>query len=261
MKYLPFYFVFILLTVLSIVAFFKHKNDLGIYISISAILLLSIIEFTIKPRDRKIEGALNQLKDEKKAHDDLKVEHKEVKGQKLNISELKQMLDIGLIEVNTKLSRSWNQEFNENKRPVRFIGILNVDLVGRYGVELKEVKFKYDAMQNILYIANAVPRFLAFTKKTVTWKMAEILELKKPLLGEDHWRTDSDWDRKLSELKEKHRLEVEAQIENGPEELNWVVTPLKRQIENALETIFSKSGCKVIIVDKEDGGFQALGEA
>ena len=87
-----------------------------------------------------------------------------------------------------------------------------------------------------------------------------LLELKKPLIGEDHWRTDSDWDRKLSELKEKHRLEVEAQIENGPEELNWVVTPLKRQIENALETIFSKSGCKVIIVDKEDGEFQALGE-
>ncbi|MFA7380154.1 MAG: hypothetical protein WC150_06815 [Bacteroidia bacterium] len=260
MKYLSHYLIIVSLAALSIYLFYEQQHKYAIYIAFAALLFLALLQFTIKPRERKIEEALNQLKEEKKLHQDLKVEHKEVKEQKLNISELKQMLDIGLIEVNTKLSRSWNNEFMENKRQLRFFGILNVDLIGRYGVELKEVKFKYVEEHNILYIANAVPRFLAFTKKKVTWKMAEILEFKKPLIGENYWRTDSDWHLKLSEMKEKIRLEIEAQLEKGPEELNWVITPLKKQIENSLEAIFGKSGCKVKIVDKEDSSFRLLNE-
>jgi hypothetical protein len=260
MKYLSHYLIIVLLAALSIYSFYQQEYKYAFFTTLAVILFLSILEFSIKPRERKIEELNHKLQDEKKVHSDLKSEHKEVKEQKLNISELKQMLDIGLIEVNTKLSRSWNNEFMENKRQLRFFGILNVDLIGRYGVELKEVKFKYVEEHNILYIANAVPRFLAFTKKTVTWKMAEILEFKKPLIGENYWRTDSDWHLKLSEMKEKIRLEIEAQLEKGPEELNWVITPLKKQIENSLEAIFGKSGCKVKIVDKEDSSFRFLNE-
>ena len=58
-------------------------------------------------------------------------ELEQLKSNKLNVLGLKEILDVGLLEVNTKLTRVWNYEFEENKKRLNFIGALDVNIIAK----------------------------------------------------------------------------------------------------------------------------------
>jgi hypothetical protein len=214
----------------------------------------------IKQKDEQIHSLKTQLKDSDRATTSLKSENTELRNRKLNISEIKSVVDLGLMEVNTNFTRVWNEKSEYEKKQVRFIGALQVSIVAKYGLDLKDLRVKFNEEKNELTVANISPKFLSFSELNYDWKVAEVLEYTVPLIGEKHWQTTKDMEALNSEMKETYRKRINEEVKNGPVEMEWVLTPLKKQVAGALELMLGATGRKIKIVEKFDDSFKTLKE-
>ena len=214
----------------------------------------------MKQKDDEINKLRTQLKEVDKTTTSLKEENTELRNRKLNISEIKSVVDLGLMEVNTNFTRVWNEKSDYQGKQIRFIGALQVSIVAKYGLDMKDLRVKFDPDKNELTVANILPKFLSFSDLNYDWKLAEVLLYTIPLVGEKHWQTTKDLESLNGEMKENYRKHINEEVKNGPAEMEWVLTPLKKQVASALELMLGANGRKIKIVEKFDDSYKALSE-
>jgi len=255
--------IYLILLVIIAIAVLLILNDFlayGLILAGIAFFIFWAWQLFLKNKEDEISKLTSRLDKTERQNRALQAENEELRSRKLNISEIRNILDLGLMEINTNFTRTWNDKFDHGKKSVHFIGALKVKIIAKYGIDMREFRFKYDRDTNILSIANINPRFLSFNDLDYEWKIAEILEYKKPWLGIKHWRKSEELKELEGQIKENLRLKVHQEVINGTEELEWVIEPLKKQIANTLELLFSAPGRTIQVVDRFDDTFKTLEE-
>lgn len=252
---------YLILAAIVIVGFFLLFNKAvvtGLIILGAGALVFSAWEFFLKEREQKIDQLTSEIQRMKVENSGLKKDIDELAHRKLNITEVHDILDLGLVEVDTSFKRTVNRNFSKDGRNVQFIGVLHVDFVAKYGVDIRNLKYKIDEESKEISIANANPRFLSFSKRNCVWEIAEMMEFNEPFFGANHWKTNPKLDRLANEIKEEIRMQTERETENGPKELEWLIRPLHKHVESALEMILGKQGYRIKLTELDAGNYIPL---
>ena len=241
----------ILLILISVLLIFNDFLLYGISLLIVSILAISFWNSFIRKKEEKVvelEGENQQLK--------LKIS--ELENQKLNVLGIKDILELGLKEIDTNLTRTWNTTFKIGDKKVHFIGALEVKVIAKYGIDFKDLKILQDPTSNVVKVANINPKFLSFNDLDYNWKISELREYKQPILGENHWGATNKLKGNLLELQESLRKETHQQMVKGPEELDWVINPLKEQVIEMIRLMLGLTNKQLEIVDEYDETFIPL---
>ena len=249
---------YLYLTIISATAVLLILNEFMLYALIvlgTGFLAFFLWQQLIKSKDKQISELQSQLDYSMSSLKDIKEEVNELRNRKLKISDIRNILDLGLMEINTNFTRTWNKQFTFKKQDIHFIGAMRINIIAKFGIDLQELRFKNNEQQNELIVANANPKFLSFTDLDYVWEISEILEYKKPFLGSNHWKRSSKLEGLGHEIKEDLQTKIHQEVKNGPEELDWVLNPLKKQITNTLHILLGGSEKKIIITDVFDDSF------
>ncbi|MBN2481892.1 MAG: hypothetical protein JXB19_09140 [Bacteroidales bacterium] len=255
-----YYLIAGLILIAGIILIFNDVIVTGLVILGIGALIFSLWEFLLKDRENKIDELKDEIHRMKIENQSLKQDFNELSTRKLNITEINDILDLGLIEVDTSFKRTVNRSFDVADKQVQFIGVLHVDFVAKYGIDFRKLKYKIDEEKKEISIANANPQFLSFSKRNCVWEIAEILEYNKPFIGEKHWKTNPRLDKLATQIKEEIRIKTERETENGPKELDWVIWPLRKHVETALELILGTKGYKIRLTELDSGNYKPLNE-
>jgi len=212
----------------------------------------------VKKKEDEISKLNEDLKSSKAQEKRLENEVNTLRHQKLNVVNIQSILDLGLMEIDTNFTRTWNEKFTHENKSVHFIGALQVKVIAKYGIDLKELRIKFDANSNTIYVANVNPKFISFNDLEYHWKIAEIMEYQQPFFGANHWRKSSSLQELGVQIQENFRTKTHQEVKNGPEELSWITTPVKKQIANTLEIFLGAPNRTIEIVDAYDESFQLL---
>lgn len=182
-----------------------------------------------------------------------------LKERHFQITQIRSILEMNLFEIDTRFKRTINRTENLNDREIRHIGSLGVSLKAKYGIDLKELRFKYLTESDELIVANINPRFLSFGNRKLEWEFFETLEYRRqlPLTGK-RWMTSDDLAEKADKLKEEIRLETEHSLESGPEEFAWIMEPIRENVENTIRIMFRGICSNIRIAELADSSFVPL---
>ncbi len=259
-KNLELYLFLSFLILIGIILIFIKFVFYGLILIGISVLVYALWELFIKSKDEKIFELAIQLDKTNHLIDNLRDENNELRSRRLNISELKNILDLGLMQVNTSFTRTWNEKFEQTNKTLHFIGALQVKIVARYGIDLKELRIKYNKVSNEVEVANIHPKFLSFNDFDYDWKIAEVMEYKMPWFGSGQWRKSAELEGLVGRMKEELRVKTHQEVKRGPEELEWVLDPLKKQITGTMEILLGSPYRSVRIVDSFDDTFDILEE-
>ena len=223
-------------------------NQLAISIIISGTLVYLYAKYKDKTPDE-----IKQLKQTlKNQHHEIE----ELKNRKLNIIGLKNILEISLVEVDTTFTRTWNEKFTVEKKSLHFIGALQIQLVAKYGVNLKDLIIRIDHSNKTIYINNLEPKFLSFSQINHHWKIAELMEYKKrPWIINNYWKKSQDFQELLNEKLEEKRKQLYDEIKQGPEEIKWLIKPLHQQVENTMRILLNRNDYDIEFVETDSKDF------
>ncbi len=56
-------------------------------------------------------------------------------------------------------------------------------IIAKYGIDIHELRIRYDRDRNEVQVANVKPKFLSFNDFDYEWKIAEVMEYKISLGG------------------------------------------------------------------------------
>ncbi len=259
-KYLKIYLSLITIIVIGVLLILNEYILYGIILCGIAFLFFALWRIFFKKKEEEILKLTSRLEESLQQNDSLQKENNELRNRKLNIAKIKNILDLGLMEIDTNFTRTWNEKRKLGKKTLHFFGALQVKINAKYGINLKELRIKFDKDNNDVTVANIIPKFLSFQELDYDWKIAEIMEYKKPLFDSNHWGKSDKLEVICGQLKEDYQKKTHQEVKNGPEELNWIIDPLKKRIENTLELIIGSPERNIIIVDSFDDTFQTLDE-
>ncbi len=236
------------------------------FLAYSAIFIAAMLIFYglysafLGTKDAEIESLKAKLNQENANLNKIQSENDELRTRKFNMSAIRQILDVGLFEVDTNFTRTWNEEqISDEGKTVQFIGALKVDVIAKYGVDLTELRIKYT--DDEVLIANMELKSLSFTDLNYDWIIAEVLEHKKPYLGGSHRRTDSLLQLEANKIKDRLQKRVHQEVKQGPDELNAVIKILKDQLIHSIAALLGLQNKNVRFVDTLDAvdeGFKKL---
>ena len=248
----------ILAAIAILVAIFFNE-----FIAYSAIFVGALIVFYalysafIRTKDDEIERLTAKLESDEAELGKIKDENEELRSRKLNLSAIKQILDVGLFEVDTNFTRTWNEEMvTDEGKTVQFIGALRVDIIAKYGVDLTELKIKHE--NNQVLIAGMHLKSLSFTDLNYDWIISEVLEHKKPYLGSSHKRTNSLLQVEANKIKERLQKRIHEEVKQGPEEMNAIIEILKNQLLHSVSGFLGLDSNQVKFVENSDDSFKKL---
>jgi hypothetical protein len=184
-----------------------------------------------------------------------------LKERHFQITQIKSILEMNLFEIDTRFKRTVNKLEQTADREVRFIGSLSVSLKAKYGIDLKELRFKYMPESDELVVANINPRFLSFGNRKLEWEFFETLEYRRQLpLTTKRWMTSDDLAERAERLKEEIRLQTEHSLESGPEEFAWIMEPIRENVENTIRIMFRGICSNIHIAERADETFVPIEE-
>ncbi len=211
----------------------------------------------LRTKDAEIDELKSKLDEEEHLLEKVQKENDELRHRKFNLSAITEILDVGLFEIDTNFTRTWNEEVTtESGKVVQFIGALKVELIAKYGLDLKELRVK--AVKDELQIAHLNLKSLSFTELDYDWVIAEVLEHKKPYLGSQHRRTNTMLELEATKIKERLQKRTHEEVKQGPEELETLTVVLKKQLVNSISILLNIPESKINLVDSADDSFQAL---
>ncbi len=206
-----------------------------------------------------ISGLEEKNQDLAKMNEKLIEENAFLKERHFQITQIRSILEMNLFEIDTRFKRTVNRTENLNDREIRHIGSLGVSLKAKYGIDLKELRFKYLPESDELVVANINPRFLSFGNRKLEWEFFETLEYRRQLpLTMKRWMTSDDLAEKADRLKEEIRLETEHSLESGPEEFAWIMEPVRENVENTIRIMFRGLCSNIRIAELADNSFVPL---
>jgi hypothetical protein len=225
---------------------------LGIQQLIKLNVKVSLFEDNIKNLDEK--NSTLQVQNKK-----LIEENSFLKERHFQITQIKSILELNLFEIDTKFTRSISNQEEIDFKNIKYFGSLNISLKAKYGIDCKELRFKYDQENNVLTVANINPKFLSFGNRKLEWDFFEIYEYRgQNILADRQWMTSDDLYQYANTLKEKYRVSTENSLESGPEEFSWIYTPIKQNVESAIKVLFKGLCPNIEIIDKADDSFIQL---
>lgn len=231
------------------------------FIAYAAIFIGAMIVFYalysafVGGKDKEIQALRNQLASEENELKKIRNENEELRNRKFNLSAIRRILDVGLFEIDTNFTRTWNEELlTDDGKTVQFIGALRVDLIAKYGVDLNELRIKYDAKE--VQIANMHLKSLSFTDLNYDWIIAEVLEHKKPYIGGKYRRTGNILELEANRIKDRLQKRTHEEVKQGPEELAPMINILKKHLAESIATLPGLEGRHVRFVDESDDTFQ-----
>jgi len=213
----------------------------------------------LRTKDAEIDELKSKLNEEESQLERIRRENEELRHRKLNVSAIKQILDVGLYEIDTNFTRTWNEEMTTTEgKIVQFIGALKVDLIAKYGVDLKEMKVR--SRGDIVQIANLNLKSLSFTELDYHWVIAEVLEHKKPYLGSRHRRTNTMLELEANRIKERLQKRTHEEVKQGPEELETLTAILKKQLIHSIALLMGVKDNQIQLVESADSEFETIEE-
>jgi cell division protein FtsB len=259
-KKIRFYLMSVLLIIAGLVLLFNKVLVAGLAVIGVAVLLFLLWELFLKEKEKQIDALNHEIQRMKAENSTLKEDIAELSNRKLNISEINNILDLGLIEVDTSFKRTVNREMKEGDKTILFIGVLHVDFIAKYGVDFRKLMYKIDENRREICIANANPQFLSFSKRNCVWEIAEILQYNQPFFGPKHWKTNTKLDKLANKIKEEIRMKTERETENGPGELDWIFRPLRKHVETAISLIVGIKGYKIRFTELDGDSYRPMTE-
>jgi len=221
------------------------------------IIFYGLYHAFLRTKDAEIDDLRAKLNQEESQLEKVKEENDELRTRKLNVSAIRQILDVGLFEIDTNFTRTWNEEIQTDMdKTVQFIGALKVNIVAKYGVDLKELRIKTEGEE--VLIANMNLKSLAFTDLNYDWVISEVLEHKKPYLGGNHRRTNPMLELEANRIKERLQKRTHEEVKQGPEELEAITSILKRQLTHSIALLLGIKDDKVRFVEGSNEDFKTL---
>jgi hypothetical protein len=138
------YLIFAAIVGVSLVLILNKLAVYGLIVFAVGSVAMGAYHLLIKQKDDEIHNLKTQLKESDKTTISLKSEHTELRNRKLNIFEIKSVVDLSLMEVNTNFTRVWNEKIEQDKKKIRFLGALQVSIVAKYGLDLKDLQVKFN---------------------------------------------------------------------------------------------------------------------
>ncbi|HAX93756.1 MAG TPA: hypothetical protein DCY25_07410 [Bacteroidales bacterium] len=222
---------------------------LGIQQLIKLNVKVTLFEDNIKKLDEKNTDLAKQNKDLAEENNFLRERH-------FQVTQIKSILELNLFEIDTKFTRPISNKEEYDGREIKYFGSLSVSLKAKYGIDIKELRFKYDSAGDVLTVASINPKFLSFGTRKMEWDFFEIFEYRSQnLFADKKWMVSYDLFEYANKLKEKYRMSVETSIEKGPEEFEWIYKPIRQNVENAIKVLFKSMCPNIEITDKHDESF------
>jgi len=261
MKFPKSYLIIATLVVLAIILLSEKLIVWGLAVLGAALIILglqqliklnvkvSLFENNIQKLDEKNNELIKQNKE-------LSEENSFLRGRYFQVSQIKSILELNLFDIETKFTRPISRKEEYDGRDIKYFGSLSVTLNAKYGIDIKELRFKYDNENDVLTIANINPRFLSFGTRKMEWDFFEIFEYRSQNIFADRkWMVSYDLFEYANKIKEKYRMSVENSIEKGPEELEWIYKPIRQNVENAINVLFRSMCPNIVIIDEADESF------
>ncbi|MEZ5021565.1 MAG: hypothetical protein R2756_15880, partial [Bacteroidales bacterium] len=129
-----------------------------IILGIQQLILLNV---KVSKFEDNISGLEEKNQGLAKMNEKLMEENAFLKERHFQITQIKSILEMNLFEIDTRFKRTINKTEQFNDREIRYIGSLGVSLKAKYGIDLKELRFKYMPESDELIVANINPRFLS----------------------------------------------------------------------------------------------------
>jgi hypothetical protein len=258
------YLIVAALVLLAIILLSSKLIAWGIGVLAAALIILGIqqlIKLNVKvtlfeDNVKNLDERNNTLLDHNKK---LTQENNFLKERHFQITQIKSILELNLFEIDTKFKRSICNQETINYKDVKYFGSLSVSLKAKYGIDCKELRFKYDQENDVLKVANINPKFLSFGNRKMEWDFFEIYEYRgQNILADRQWMTSDDLYKDATALKEKYRVETENSLEKGPEEFAWIYTPIRQNIESAIRILFKGVCPNIEIAEESDDSFIPL---
>ncbi len=255
---------YLIVVLIIILAIFLLTNKLilwGLIVFAAGMIVFGIQQLiNLNVRVSQFQGNMDALdeKNDELLRQNLKLldENNYLKVSHFQISQIRSILELNLFEIDTKFTRSVSKQEEINGRNIKYFGSLDVALTAKYGIDCKELRFRYDEDNDVLSVANINPKFLSFGNRKLEWDFFEILEHKNiiPLTGK-RWMASDDLQDYAGKIKEGYRIETEKSLESGPEEFAWIQEPIKNNVESLIKILFSGLCRNIEIVEKSDSSF------
>ncbi len=241
----------VLVILIGISALLSRLNQFGLSVIVGAVGMYLYTKYK--------QSNPSELKQLKQTLQNQQNEIEELKKRKLNVIGLKNILEVGLMEIDTNFTRTWNEKFMEDDKDLHFIGALQIHLVAKYGVNLKDLKVQIDHPNKVIYISNLTPKFLSFAEINHDWKIAEMMEHKKrPWIISNYWKKSDRYQELLNQKMEDKRKDLYHEIKQGPEEIQWLIKPLYQQVENTMRVLLNRADYDIEFIEKATPDFKPI---
>ncbi len=264
MKFPKSYLIIAALVILSIILLTGKLIVWGLAVLGAALIILGIqqlIKLNVKvtlfeDNIKKLDEKNNDLAKQNK---DLAEENNFLRERHFQVTQIKSILELNLFEIDTRFTRPVTNREEYDGRDIKYFGSLSVSLKAKYGIDIKELRFKYNSDNDVLTVANINPKFLSFGTRKMEWDFFEIYEYRSQnIFADKKWMVSFDLYEYANKLKEKYRMSVENSIEKGPEEFEWIYKPIRQNVENAIRVLFKNMCPNIEITDKADDSFIPL---
>ncbi len=229
----------------------NRLNQFGFSLMAGAVLMYLYLQYN-KQNPSEIKQLKQELENQKREIEDLK-------SRKMNVVGLKNIMEVGLIEIDTNFTRTWNEKYEYEGKDLHFIGALQVKLKAKYGVNLKDLQIKIDHPSKQIFISGLQPKFLSFADINHEWKIFEMMEHKKrPWIISNYWKKSDRFQELLNQKMEKKRKGVYDEIKQGPEEIKWMIEPLYQQVENTMRILLNRGDYQIDFIEQAQADFVPL---
>lgn len=203
--------------------------------------LIIVLLFLAFNRDKRAQA--EALKEREEEIRRLKEEKLEALSTAFNVHEIRQTLELAVFEAKTSIYRIMDQKEEKKDRVIRYIGVMKMDIKGKYGVNMSEMICSVGE-GNVLYLENINPGFLSFSERVSEWVLSECIEQKKGIMRLlSRWVSGSAALTEFARRKEEFRNALEREIEKkGPMELDFLESSLKLSIEKNMRMILGHFG-------------------
>ncbi|MBR4479284.1 MAG: hypothetical protein IKO88_04700 [Bacteroidales bacterium] len=185
----------------------------------------------------------------------------EEKGRSpLNVVELSPILHLAVMNIDSSFVRTFIRE--DEDAGLTFNGALRADICAEYGIKLEDVGFRYDAENNSLYLANFHPGLISFSKKQLSWEIANSFAsrsiLGRSFVSASHPAAKAYTARMCKELRDGLEKEID---ERKIAEFEWLSPMISQQVTDMLKMLVGRPGLSIITIEgRPEGDFLTFPE-
>lgn len=178
----------------------------------------------------------------------------EEKGRSpLNVVELSPILHLAVMNIDSSFVRTYIRE--DEDAGLTFNGALRADICAEYGIKLEEVGFRYDAVNNTLYLADFHPGLISFSKKQLSWEIANSYA-SRSILGRSFVSASNPAAKAYTaKMCRELRDDLEKEIDDRRiAEFEWLSPMISQQVTDMLKMLIGRPGLSIITMEGRPEG-------